>query len=203
MELQLHLQSNMLQRVSAEEGLHYEIDRLMLTSNHLSFPLCNVCACLTLSQIMARFSIICCFIHCNAMQSGFSGPFWRNTLLAVILSYTAYQISGIYTPAAQGADIEHSHSPTAKPNEADDESKPFLTRYIAYHMPRESTWKQRNDKHLELSIKAAEDKLLLSDAQRPKIRRLRYPGMFEQASPHCAYYFTNVKLCGCTAKWSF
>lgn len=90
-----------------------------------------------------------------------------------------------YTPAAQGADLNKEHDPNATPTEAEDKAMPFLTRYIAHHMPREGIWKERNAKHLELTIKQAEDQLLIQEAQKPVIRRLRYPGMFEQASPHC------------------
>lgn len=120
-----------------------------------------------------------------SIQTGFSGPFWRNSLIALILSYTAYKVSAVYGPAAQGADIDHSHDPNETPTEASDKSMPFLTRYLAYHMPREGLWKENSDKRLIAAMKEAEDNHLIRDAQRPIMHRLRYPGMFEQASPHC------------------
>lgn len=121
----------------------------------------------------------------NAITPGFGGSFWRNTILTLAVSIAAYRVSTEYTPAAQGADLSHSHDPNAQPIEGDDKSMPFLTRYIAHHMPREGIWKERNSRHLELSVKQAEDQLLIQEAQKPPVRRLRYPGMFEQASPHC------------------
>lgn len=117
-------------------------------------------------------------------RTGFHGPFWRNSFLAVILSFAVYTVSLSHAPAAKPINLEESHDPNDTPVEAKDKSMPYLTRYLAYHMPREGMWKERNDRHLELTVKAAEDQLLIQDAQRPKIRRLRYAGSFEQASPH-------------------
>jgi len=102
----------------------------------------------------------------------------------VVLSVVAYRVSLQYTPAAKGPALDEAHDPHEQPVEAADKDMPYLTRYLAYHMPREGLWKERADKHLELTLQQAEDQLLLQDAQRPKMRRLRYPGSFEQASPH-------------------
>lgn len=119
-----------------------------------------------------------------SLYSGFHGPFWRNSLLAVVLSFAVYTVSLSHAPAAKAINLDESHDPTETPVEAKDKTMPYLTRYLAYHMPREGMWKERNDRHFELTVKAAEDQLLIQDAQRPKIRRLRYAGTFEQASPH-------------------
>jgi hypothetical protein len=51
-----------------------------------------------------------------------------------------------------------------------------ITRYLAHHMPESGLWKGRNEKHLELAKAAADDKLLFQEAERPRIRRMRYLG---------------------------
>ena len=125
--------------------------------------------------------------HCHRLVTlaDFSSAFWRNTFLALVLTFGVYKISGQYAPAAQHPAVDEEHDPEDKPIEHADESKPYLTRYLAYHMPRSGIWKERNDKHLELTYQQAEDKGLLQDAQRPKIRRLRNPGLlFDNASPN-------------------
>jgi hypothetical protein len=43
-------------------------------------------------------------------------------------------------------------------------------------MPESGLWKGRNKKHLELAKAAADDKLLFQEAERPRIRRMRYLG---------------------------
>ena len=43
-------------------------------------------------------------------------------------------------------------------------------------MPEAGLWKARAAKHLELAKEAADDKLLFQEAERPKVRRLRYLG---------------------------
>ena len=141
------------------------------------------CTCTPLSLV--KPTTICTTLLLETTTTGFGGAFWRNSIIALALSFAAYRVSIAYTPAAQGADLDAEHGPNETLSEADDKSMPFLTRYIAHHMPREGIWKERNAKHLELTVKQAEDQLLIQEAQKPVIRRLRYPGMFEQASPHC------------------
>lgn len=132
--------------------------------------------------------------------AGFGGAFWRNSVIALVVSYAAYKASIAFTPAAQGSDLNVEHDPTATPTEADDKNMPWLTRYIAYHLPREGLWKERNAKHLELTVKQAEDQLLVQEAQKPAVRRFRYTGMFEQASPNCKHCVLAIRSVGCTWK---
>lgn len=68
-------------------------------------------------------------------------------------------------------------SPTTTDAYSTSESKdlPLVSRVLARLTTPASTWKERNDKHLELTIKAAEDKLLFQEAERPKIYRMRFP----------------------------
>lgn len=122
--------------------------------------------------------------YTDRLLAGFNTTFWRNTILAVVLSFATYRLSLSHAPSAKPINLDETHDPEAQLTEAKDADMPYLTRYLAYHMPREGMWKERNDKHFELTVKQAEDKLLLQDAQRPKIRRFRYSGTFEQASPH-------------------
>lgn len=51
-----------------------------------------------------------------------------------------------------------------------------MTKYIAYHMPEAGLWQKRSENHLDLAKSAADDKLLFQEAERPKVRRMRYLG---------------------------
>lgn len=60
---------------------------------------------------------------------------------------------------------------------ATEGEKPVVTRFIEDKiMPAQDLWRSRNEKHLELAKEAAETKLLFQEAERPKVRRLRYLG---------------------------
>ncbi|CAD6578110.1 MAG: hypothetical protein CYPHOPRED_000451 [Cyphobasidiales sp. Tagirdzhanova-0007] len=72
----------------------------------------------------------------------FSSPVWRNSVLALILSIAVYRISLQYAPGAKAQALDETHSPDKLLNEAKDDSMPYLTRYLAYHMPRKGMWKQ-------------------------------------------------------------
>jgi len=60
------------------------------------------------------------------------------------------------------------------PAEAEDQSKPFLTRYLAYHTPKAEVWQERTDQHIAIVVQKAADKLLMQDAELPRMRRRRY-----------------------------
>jgi len=52
-----------------------------------------------------------------------------------------------------------------------------VTRYIEHNLsPDADKFKARNDRHLELAKQAADDKLLFQEAERPRVRRMRYLG---------------------------
>lgn len=75
-------------------------------------------------------------------------------------------------------------SPDDVPNKVDPSSSevPYLTRYIKHNLtPQADLWKERNEKHLELAVEAADAKLLFQEAERPSVRRLRYLGSVELA----------------------
>lgn len=68
-------------------------------------------------------------------------------------------------------------SPADNPATNNSDETPYLTRYIQHNLtPAADLWKKRNEKHLELAIQAADDKLLFQEAEPAKIRRLRYLG---------------------------
>lgn len=92
-------------------------------------------------------------------QTGFSSPVWRNGILLTLAVVLYYRIAPS-TPLSASTETE----------------EPFLTRYIAHHLPAAGLWKARNEKHLELAKAAAEDKLLFQEAERPKVKRMRYLG---------------------------
>ncbi|KDN51380.1 hypothetical protein K437DRAFT_254787 [Tilletiaria anomala UBC 951] len=116
-------------------------------------------------------------------NEGFSAPIWRNTFFLLIAGVVAYRLSEMQ------ASTSSAHSSHVNADEHDDseeaaDTRPFLTRYIAYYTTPADVWKRRNAKHYELVKEEAEKKLFFQDAERPPVHRFRYPQTFEQASPH-------------------
>ncbi|KIO18835.1 hypothetical protein M407DRAFT_246382 [Tulasnella calospora MUT 4182] len=95
---------------------------------------------------------------------GFFSPFWRNTIILSILGYGLYA----FAPSRTGADGKESS----------------LTGWIRSKITPSEIWRERNETHLILSMEQAEAKHLAGGARRPLMMRTRYPGKFEDASPH-------------------
>ncbi|KAG9018163.1 hypothetical protein FRB90_012007 [Tulasnella sp. 427] len=95
---------------------------------------------------------------------GFFTPFWRNTIVLSILGYGLYA----FAPSRTGADGKENS----------------LTSWIRTNITPSEIWRSRNETHLILSMEQAEAKHLAGSAQRPLMMRTRYPGKFEDASPH-------------------
>jgi len=107
----------------------------------------------------------------------FGTPFWRNVLIISVVGFAAYRFMPA-DPFGYGEDFASS-----------------VHRYLRHHLHTPAQiYEERNIKHLELSLNAAKDKIVLEDAERPKIRRLRGPGMFDNASPFNVPIGTQVDL---------
>ena len=106
-------------------------------------------------------------------------PTSRNVLILITLSILTYPF--LPTPS------HHPSSPSASPDAfsqtTSDDSVPWLTRWLAGITPKAEVWTKRNDKHLELSKATAEDRLLVQEAERPKVRRLKYPRCVKASGP--------------------
>ncbi|KAM0789258.1 hypothetical protein ACM66B_000101 [Microbotryomycetes sp. NB124-2] len=106
-------------------------------------------------------------------EEGFNAPFWTKLAVGGLAVALVLRLAPA-PPEATGQDDQDQE------NDA-----PWITRYITHNLtPATGLWKQRNERHLELAIEAANDKLLIQEAEKPKIRRLRYLGSFDQASPN-------------------
>ncbi|WVR08806.1 hypothetical protein IAU60_005864 [Kwoniella sp. DSM 27419] len=110
----------------------------------------------------------------------FFTPGWRNTLILVTASILIYP----YLPSPSSSTVSPSLDPATFSQSAKDKDLPWITRWLANNTPEAKVWQERSDKHLELTKEAAETKLLFQEAERPKVLRMRYPSVFEQASPH-------------------
>ncbi|ORY00581.1 hypothetical protein K493DRAFT_312790 [Basidiobolus meristosporus CBS 931.73] len=99
----------------------------------------------------------------NFPVEDFSGGFWKGTLLV---------IGGIF------AWSKLDESLLSK-----SEQHP-ITKFIERFMTPEEVWRDINQKELKLVADYVEDSFLLREDVRPKYRALRYPEMFERASPH-------------------
>ncbi|RSH78664.1 uncharacterized protein EHS24_002393 [Apiotrichum porosum] len=116
----------------------------------------------------------------DTTESFFSAG-WVATFGLVAAGYAAY----LYLPSTQVGSGSSALSNDALEAKAKDESAPWLTRVLSKELAGEdAVWTKRNDKHLELACEAADTKLIIQDAERPKVHRLTYPSAFEQASPH-------------------
>ncbi|GAA6010321.1 hypothetical protein JCM11491_006266 [Sporobolomyces phaffii] len=114
-------------------------------------------------------------------QEGFNAPFWRNLSLAAI-----------------GIALYLRIAPSTS---SDDDSEPWLTRYIAYNLaPSADKFKERNEKHLEAAKQLADDKLLFQEAEKPRVKRMRYLGSFDQASPNGIPVGSQADLSGLVIK---
>ncbi|EPQ29242.1 uncharacterized protein PFL1_02997 [Pseudozyma flocculosa PF-1] len=132
---------------------------------------------------------------------GFTSPIWGYTLLAGLAGAGIYRLSTLH--ADPHPSRASSSGRSAPGNESDDElPKPWLTRYIEHWTTPSSVWKERNLRHLEMAREKAEERLLLQDAERPPVHRLRFPQTFEQASPHNIAPGTQADLSGLKIKRS-
>jgi len=97
----------------------------------------------------------------------FSAPIWKYTFIAVLSSFLIYRFSLVNSPqmtsAAHNAKNSQHSSDANHPGEAEDEDLPWLTRYIAYHTPRDGIWKERNKSHLDLLMKDAQIRVMVGD----------------------------------------
>ncbi|KAG2218062.1 hypothetical protein INT45_007225 [Circinella minor] len=96
-------------------------------------------------------------------EETFNGNIWRNTVIAVIAGVAIYRIDQHLTN--QG-----------------EEKHPF-TKWIEYHMESSEDMDKFNQQKLDDASKLAEYRLVVQEAQRAPIYRLRNPESFERASP--------------------
>ncbi|WVQ77617.1 hypothetical protein IAR50_007305 [Cryptococcus sp. DSM 104548] len=112
-------------------------------------------------------------------KESFLNPKWRNVLLLT----TAAALIFPYLPTPSKANLSPTLSPEEFAAARRDEQLPWLTRWFVRETEKAEVWKERADRHLELTKEGADMKLLFQEAERPKVLRMRYPSRFEQASP--------------------
>ena len=89
----------------------------------------------------------------NVVVTGFSSPFWRNTLVTSLLLAVAYK----YAP---------------EPGDG-----VYLARWIALYTTPRDLWTELATKHTAMSLDLSESKtkLLLSDTKKPLVHWYRHP----------------------------
>ncbi|KLT40544.1 hypothetical protein CC85DRAFT_287384 [Cutaneotrichosporon oleaginosum] len=113
-------------------------------------------------------------------ESFFTGP-WIQAGIIFAFGVTAYN----FLPSPKEVVASPTTSNSALEQEAKNDSAPWLTRFLAGRLAGAAEQnEQYNDKHLALTIEAADQRLLFNEAERPKVRRLKYPSLFEQQSPY-------------------
>ena len=96
--------------------------------------------------------------------------FFTSTFITPVALIAAAVVAYDYLPSPPST----SGSPSLSPS-ASTADQPWLTRTLAKYTPGADVWKARNERHLELAVRAAEDRVLFQEAERPKVLRLRYP----------------------------
>jgi hypothetical protein len=91
----------------------------------------------------------------------------RNSLVVTALFIFAYP----YLPSPSKSSASPSLNPEGVTSASD---APYITRLLAKYTPSAQTWTDRNNKHLELTKQAAEERLLVQEAERPRVWRMRY-----------------------------
>lgn len=100
---------------------------------------------------------------------GFLNSTWRNTLLIGTLTYLAYT----FLPSPPSSPTSPSSNPGY--NDPSSDSMPLLSRVMARGTTPAEEWKRRNARHLEQTVRSAEDRLLFQEAERPRVYRLKNP----------------------------
>ncbi|GAA97397.1 uncharacterized protein L969DRAFT_87342 [Mixia osmundae IAM 14324] len=126
----------------------------------------------------------------SGRSEDFSAPIWRYTALAAVGGFLWYHYSLRFSPALNEDDRE--------PGEIyEDERKPFISRWLAYHSPDASQdVKTKSVARLAWIMNESDQQILLQSARRPRMRAIRYPAAFEQASPNGLIVGNQVDMTG-------
>ncbi|KAK9765242.1 hypothetical protein K7432_006578 [Basidiobolus ranarum] len=101
--------------------------------------------------------------HHDFPVEDFSGGFWKGTLLVIGGAF-------LWSKLDEAVMDKFQQHP--------------ITRFIERSMTPEQVWKDINQRELQMVADYVEQSFILKDDVRPKFRALRYPEMFERASPH-------------------
>ncbi|ODN79158.1 hypothetical protein L198_07908 [Cryptococcus wingfieldii CBS 7118] len=106
-------------------------------------------------------------------KESFLNPKWRNAFLL----FTTAALIFPYLPTPSKSNLSPSLSPDAfQDARRDVEGElPWLTRWFVRETEKASVWKERADRHLELTKEEADRRLLFQEAERPRVLRMRYP----------------------------
>ncbi|EJT51819.1 hypothetical protein A1Q2_02984 [Trichosporon asahii var. asahii CBS 8904] len=128
----------------------------------------------------------------------FMNATWRNAFIAI----AAVALAVKYGPSPiEGVSASPSVSNDNLEKEAADKNAPWITRWYANNMKGDGKlWDERNAKHLELTMQAADTRLLYNEAELPHVYRLKNPSSFLQASPHSIGVGTQANLNGTVIK---
>ncbi|KAI0758330.1 hypothetical protein BC629DRAFT_1552050 [Irpex lacteus] len=76
----------------------------------------------------------------------------------------------------------------------------YLTRWISLYQIDKSLWTDLNNKHLALSAEGQINNLILADAKKPQVHRLRFPQKLEQHSAHLVPVGQDLSTSGVEVK---
>ncbi|KAG0151145.1 hypothetical protein CROQUDRAFT_130124 [Cronartium quercuum f. sp. fusiforme G11] len=105
---------------------------------------------------------------------------------ASLVGLAAYQtFSPASSPASANKPVSQTSGGTDLIVEAEDEQKPWLTRYLAYHFASDpEDLKKINEHNMAVVFESADKAFFKAGIEKPAIRRLRNGGGFDIASPY-------------------
>ncbi|WVQ86201.1 hypothetical protein IAT38_008369 [Cryptococcus sp. DSM 104549] len=103
-------------------------------------------------------------------------PFWA-VLAVTILAWP-------FIPAPAQGSFSPSLDPEGFAAGRKDPNLPWITRWILNSMPTPEQNREAREKYLRSDIELANSVNVTAEAEIPKVRKLRYPSTFEQASPN-------------------
>ncbi|CAD6893198.1 unnamed protein product [Tilletia controversa] len=121
--------------------------------------------------------------HEEYPREDFSNPFFRNSIIVLAVGAFIYKISDI-NENLHASRASSSGKSSYQDAEHAEKTMPWITRYIQHWTTPTSEYKETNMQWLQAAAKTAESKLLVQDAERAPVPRLRFVGSFEAHSPH-------------------
>jgi len=111
-------------------------------------------------------------------------PAWRNTFILIALGFAVYP----FMPEPNNEPQNPAADPEGWKRYLEDPKTPWITKYMGSFYTDPTEKRELVREHVNMRIKAAEDKLLYQDAEKPQVQRIRNRGwVYVYALSHCRF----------------